>query len=348
MKPKDYLIQQANMHPSLCPLDIIKLCYQATFGPQHLLEEMKTAQKDFNKEFSKIKSGSSCLYECISDDYCRVNLYAWKEHNLPSDWLFGMFINSINLSTGTDDTFHHLLQEAGILCADGFMPFSSHDWDNELNTYWHTDGTVHHSRQYQRLEHPSYRLVSTRFIRLFPLLEKISKLNPKDNAFVIALDGRAASGKTTIANLLFLILNAGIVHMDDFFLPGYLRSNDRLAEPGGNVHYERFMQDVLPNITQTKAFSYCQFDCSKMEFGNTQKVISSKWRIVEGAYSCHPLFDNYMDLKVFCDVEPEEQLHRIELRNGLQKANIFATQWIPLEENYIKEFQIRENSNIIL
>lgn len=349
MNPKDYLIEQASMHPSVRPLDIIKLCYQATFGVEHLLRQPTVAKKLFDEEFSTVTSGTSRLYECISPDCCRVNLFAWKDRGIPSEWLFQMFVSSVAMSSGTDKAFRRLLHEADMLCAAGSMPFSYSDWENQLNAYWHTGGgSVHHSEQYKILEQPSYRLVCARFIRLFPLLERISKLNQKIDAYIIALDGRAASGKTTMAEQLSLILNAGIVHMDDFFLPAPLRTKNRLTEPGGNVHYERFAQEVLPKITQTKAFSYRRFDCSKLDFVDTQKVCSSKWRIVEGAYSCHPFFGEYTDIKAFCDVEPEEQLRRIKLRNGTDKAKIYATQWIPLEERYLDRFKIPEKADIIL
>ena len=36
---------------------------------------------------------------------------------------------------------------------------------------------------------------------------------------VIAIDGRCASGKTTLARELAERLGAGVIHMDDFFLP---------------------------------------------------------------------------------------------------------------------------------
>ncbi|WP_101909859.1 uridine kinase family protein [Marasmitruncus massiliensis] len=346
---KEYLIEQTNMHPSMRPLDMIKLCYQAALGSEHLLRELAAAKRLFMEEFSAVTNGSSRLYEKISPDRCRVNLFAWKERGLPPEWLFRMFAGSASMPSGTDAEFRRLLKEAGLLCAAGAMPFSCHDWENELNTYWGAGGgAVHHSEQYRISEHPAYRLVCTRFIRLFPLLERMAKLDQNNDVCVIALDGRAASGKTTMADQLSLILGAGIVHMDDFFLPAPLRTAGRLEEPGGNVHYERFAQKVLPKVAQTKAFSYRRFDCSKLDFGDTQEVRASKWRIVEGAYSCHPFFGDYTDLRVFCDVEPEEQLHRIELRNGTEKAKVFAARWIPSEERYFSRYQIREKADVIL
>ena len=76
-----------------------------------------------------------------------------------------------------------------------------------------------------------------------------------DGMKVIVIEGRSGSGKTTLSSMLAKELNASVVHMDDFFLPLSLRSEERLSEPGGNVHYERFMEEVLPFIRSGKPFS---------------------------------------------------------------------------------------------
>ncbi|MCL1877401.1 MAG: hypothetical protein FWF80_00945, partial [Defluviitaleaceae bacterium] len=68
------------------------------------------------------------------------------------------------------------------------------------------------------------------------------------DARVIAIDGRSASGKTTLASELAAQTGASVIHMDDFFLPQDLRTEERLNTPGGNVHHERFASEVLPHI----------------------------------------------------------------------------------------------------
>lgn len=166
-------------------------------------------------------------------------------------------------------------------------------------------------------------------------LEQIlAALNGKTGG-IIAIDGRAASGKTTLAKALAVNLSAGLVHMDDFFLPLSLRTEERLAQPGGNVHYERFVDEILPHIGGDYEFSYWVFDCGTMDYGKIRKVAPSAWRVVEGAYSCHPVFGEYMTLRVFSDVEPEEQLRRILERDGEDKLAMFRDRWLPLEERYI-------------
>ncbi|MGN0975247.1 MAG: uridine kinase [Gemmiger sp.] len=167
-------------------------------------------------------------------------------------------------------------------------------------------------------------------------------------ARIIAVDGRSAAGKTTLSAALADALGAGVVHMDDFFLPAALRTAERLAEPGGNVHYERFAAEVLPRLRSTEAFCYRRFDCKTMAPGARVAVAAGDWRIVEGAYSCHPRFGAYMDLRLFADVAPEEQLARVRQRGGEQAEHAFRTRWIPLEEAYLAAWPIRAQAQLIL
>ena len=136
--------------------------------------------------------------------------------------------------------------------------------------------------------------------------------------------------------------------MDDFFLPQKLRTPSRFAEAGGNVHYERFKVEVLPHLRREDGFSYRRFDCSKMAPGEMCSIAAGNWRVVEGAYSLHPAFGNYADLKIFFDITPAEQMKRIRRRNGEEKAKIFAARWIPFEEKYINQTKVKERADMIL
>lgn len=349
MAPKDYLAAQATLHPGMRPQDMVKLCYQAVFGAEHLIKDEAAAKRLFDEEFASVSGSPSPLCEWLSPGCCRVNLSAWKQRGMPSAWLFQIFRHSAEKSAGSEDVFRSLLRDAGSLCAAGVLPFTVRAWDDALAAYWRTGGgAVHHSKAYKACEQPAYRVVGADFVRLFPLLESMARLDKPGTAQVVALDGRAASGKTTMAAQLSRILDVGVIHMDDFFLPLPLRSESRLQEPGGNVHYERFAQEVLPEIAQPEAFCYRRFDCCKMDFGDIRTVAAATWRIVEGAYSCHPRFGNYADIKVFCDVTPAEQMRRIKQRNGAEGARRFAERWIPLEERYLAHFQIAQKADVIL
>lgn len=182
--------------------------------------------------------------------------------------------------------------------------------------------------------------------RMRLILQAIASLQSEMK--IVAIDGRCASGKTTLAKRLSQVTGAGVVCMDDFFLPPELRTKERLSEPGGNVHYERFEKEVLTYLNNPRAFRYRCFDCSRMEYGAEREVPAGNLRIVEGAYSCHPFLGEYMGLRVFFDVTPDEQLKRIEQRNGRKTLETFQNIWIPMEERYFQYFQIREHAGLVL
>ena len=165
---------------------------------------------------------------------------------------------------------------------------------------------------------------------------------------IIAIDGRCAAGKTTLAAKLAKELGGDVIHMDDFFLPPVLRTPERRSEPGGNVHYERFLTEVIPNLATGKNFSYQRFDCSRMALGDWLPVQNNGFVFVEGAYSCHPVLGEYMDRKVFLNIDSKTQADRIRKRNGEDRLQDFLQLWIPLEEAYFQAFSVEENVDYII
>ncbi len=164
--------------------------------------------------------------------------------------------------------------------------------------------------------------------------------------YVIAIDGRAASGKTALAGKLSEALNASVIHVDDFFLPPEMRTEDRLLEPGGNVHYERFKNEVIDKLQLHGEIIYKRFDCTIMSFGEHIHIIHTPVIIIEGSYAHHPYFGNYANLTIFKSVGSTEQMERIILRNGRSQAQLFKDKWIPMEEKYFSAFQISEKADI--
>lgn len=343
----DYLREQVALHPSMQAQDVVKLLFQAAFGAEHLLSDKDATFRRLQKEFEEIETTnmSEKLYEQIHDKVCRINLREWKRRNMPLSWLFRIFIESASYAGlyGGHELFNESLQEAEVLIREGVFRFSLKEWEETTK-----QGPVHHSEIYRQQEQPAYRIVCSRYIRLLPILEELTKL-PQDEIHTIAIDGRCASGKTTMANMLAKVLEAGVVHMDDFFLPMELRTEERFKSPGGNVHYERVAKEVLPSLYTEEGFSYQRFDCSKMTLGNYVTVKGAKYYIVEGAYSCHPALGGYMSIKVFSDVEREEQIERIRRRDGEEYLKAFLNKWIPLEEEYFTSLgKIGENFDIVV
>ncbi|MDE6412899.1 MAG: AAA family ATPase [Eubacterium sp.] len=177
------------------------------------------------------------------------------------------------------------------------------------------------------------------------VLDKIEKINT--DRCIVAIDGRCASGKSTLAKELSGILNCGVVHMDDFFLQPHQRTEERLSEIGGNIDYERFADEVICPLKRNEKFRYRPFNCHTLGFKEAKEIALTDVVIIEGAYSCHPKFDDVYDLKIFLDVDKAEQLKRIEKRNGKNQLSAFINKWIPLEERYLEAFGIKEKCDMI-
>ena len=57
--------------------------------------------------------------------------------------------------------------------------------------------------------------------------------------------------------------------MDDFYLQPHQRTEERLAEPGGNVDRERFLQEVLIPLHEGHDAVYRVFDCQILALTDT-------------------------------------------------------------------------------
>ena len=162
----------------------------------------------------------------------------------------------------------------------------------------------------------------------------------------MALDGRCAAGKTTLAAQLQERIGCNVLHMDDFFLRPEQRTEGRLQQPGGNVDWERFREEVLVPLKQGLPFSYRPYDCHAQNFKRPVWVETNTVAVVEGSYSCHPELWEFYDLHIFLSVSPEEQLRRIQKRNGAAGLEAFQKKWIPLEEFYFQTFSIQKRCEL--
>ena len=173
-----------------------------------------------------------------------------------------------------------------------------------------------------------------------------AKLNQTaSRPFLIAIDGMCGSGKSTLGAFLAKELHASLFHMDDFFLQPHQRTEKRLSEPGGNVDYERFKEEVLNHITDVAGVTFRPFSCSKWQLTDPVTVPYNNIVIVEGSYSHHPHFKDAYNIKIFLEISPEEQKKRIVARDGQERWPMFEEKWIPMENLYFKAFKIRENSH---
>lgn len=175
-----------------------------------------------------------------------------------------------------------------------------------------------------------------------PFFDRLEELLASRDFIIAAIDGRCASGKTTLAGIIKEKYDCNVLHMDHFFLRPEQRTKERLSEPGGNIDYERFKEQALDKLLGKGPFSYQPYDCSTGKMGGEIFFEPKKLNIIEGVYSLHPFFGDVFDIKVFLKISPEEQSRRILERNGMEMREKFMNVWIPLENEYFKAFNIEE------
>lgn len=184
---------------------------------------------------------------------------------------------------------------------------------------------------------------------LQPVVQALTELSEERKRKIIAIDGRCGSGKTTIAHKIQKLFDCNVIHMDDFFLPFEMKTKDRLAEPGGNVHYERVTSEILEPLTNNtmQAIHHQPYNCETRTLAPPVSTPYKQLNIIEGVYSMHPALIGFYDFKIFLTVDKEVQLERIK-RRSLNQLQMFIDQWIPMEEDYFQLMKVEEKSDMII
>lgn len=158
---KYYFTEQLRLHPSMQPQDVVKMCYQAAYGAEHMITDPEHAKQLFDREYEAVPASFAIpLYEPISEDFCRINLAAWKARGLDKDDLFELFTASAHSSSVGESDFSNCIKPAEQVIQKGKAPFSFEEWQAYYSEYKKSGmPAVHHSEAYRRAEQPAYRLV---------------------------------------------------------------------------------------------------------------------------------------------------------------------------------------------
>lgn len=186
------------------------------------------------------------------------------------------------------------------------------------------------------------------YAKYLPAFEAVKKLESKDTPVIIAIDGRCASGKSFLAKLFEKAFFCNVFHMDDFFLPFEMKTPKRLQETGGNVHYERFQEEVLKSLQKHEAVNYRPYDCSKGMLGESIHKEFKNLTFIEGSYSLHKALEEAYDYKIFLTIDPKVQQERILKRNGEKMLQNFISKWIPMEENYFSALNVEDKCDLVI
>jgi len=347
-KLKQTVLEHIKKYPEMELQDILKMLFQNEFGPKHLAENEIECFKSLSTEINSIDyNENEELFEDIGCDALRLNLKAIPV-GTDLNYINKIIVNSASEFCGTNEKLVVKFGLLVVMAENQEIPFDIERVRDETNAFAKNGfKPISHSEVYKQNYSPSYRVISKKYKELVETVIELRNLDFNKKHIVFSIDGNSASGKSTLAENLANLLNGEVVHCDDFFLPQEMRTDKRLSEIGGNIHYERLKEEVIDKLRKPTVISYKAYNCQNNSFKN-KFLMNKKIIIVEGAYSSHPYFENYADFKIFLKVDEKIQKERILKRNGEEMLKRFTNEWIPKENEYFNKFKIENNSDIIL
>ncbi len=318
-------------HRSTTAQDEVRLVLQALMGGGTPPEE-EAAVRAIREEAAGLSpSGQEMLTEPLGPRFVRLNLRRAMADGIRPEWIVRLMRQA----------------PAGMTRAEALAALDTlgdanktADWARVIRRMREEpDWFPEHSEAYRAANAPAYRIVGQSAQALLPILGEAARQWDKTR-LLIAIDGPCGSGKTTLANQLSAVLNAPCVRMDHFFLPHALKTPERLAQPGGNADLDRLLGEFMTPWLSAGCASYRPYNCHRDCLSAPVDVPVSHVTILEGSYSLHPSIARYADIRVFLQIDPEEQRRRIVSRNGLSGWARFADKWIPLERAYFDAFHL--------
>ena len=179
-----------------------------------------------------------------------------------------------------------------------------------------------------------------------PVIQKLSRLMAQMGRLTVAVDGRCGSGKSTLGAMIQEELGGNLFHTDDFYLPFERRSSDWKKVATHNMDMLRLRDEIYLPASKGERIVYGAYDPFKRQLKSIA-VAPEDISVIEGSYSMHPMFTSYIDVGIFVTCDKETQEERLKAREGDNFVN-FKELWIPLEEQYFKDYRIEERSLVVI
>jgi len=158
---------------------------------------------------------------------------------------------------------------------------------------------------------------------------------------VIAIDGPAGAGKTTLAAKFLHDYSADqsvtVIHMDDLYNGWF----DPLSE-----ELTTRLSEILHLSSLGEAFEIEIFNWSSMKFDSFQRVQPCDILIIEGVGAAQKIVRDAGAITYWLDIEPALGLQRVLERDGLD-IEVFMHQWQLDQEVHFLRDKTRENAQHI-
>ena len=159
---------------------------------------------------------------------------------------------------------------------------------------------------------------------------------------IIAIDGPAGAGKTTLAEHLSAALSlkykCTTIHMDDLY-NGWEAPFDH--------HFTDALTAACTSHQQSKRYSLSHFDWSKSEYGAAREMPQADLLILEGVGASHSLIRPFLTASIWIDIEPSQGLQRVLTRDGEAIASHMQN-WLTQQEGLFDEHHSMSAADFVL
>jgi uridine kinase len=159
---------------------------------------------------------------------------------------------------------------------------------------------------------------------------------------IIAIDGPAGAGKTTLAEHLSAALSlrykVNIIHMDDLY-------------NGWADAFDHHLSDSLVAISQAhrvgKGISYSRYNWIKGEYNAGQVLPPADLLILEGVGSSQSSVREFLASSIWIDIDPSKGLERVLARDG-EAISDEMQMWLLLQEKHFRLEESEKSADFVL
>jgi uridine kinase len=159
---------------------------------------------------------------------------------------------------------------------------------------------------------------------------------------IIAIDGPAGAGKTTLADHLAAALSlkysVNIIHMDDLY-------------NGWEGAFDHHLTDALTGIVDShqsgKKVSLSRYDWSKGTFAQAQELPSADLLILEGVGSSQKAVRPHLASSIWIEIDRTQGLERVLKRDGAAISEEMQM-WLRLQDQHFREEESEKTADFVL